>query len=130
METHSLQSKKYPQIGFQVRVKEAVSLTDLATRVGSVLKLNFVPSYHNFFPGDPVVEAFALGLHIFLLADPEVSEQEVGTHILMGTIHAEPESHWPDDYSVFNISEYILGLLHLFDSPQWYIPALEELINE
>jgi len=130
MEPHLTQSKTYPQIGSQVRIREAVPLADLALRVGAVLKLNFVPSYDKLFSGDPAVEAYALGLHIALLIDPEVSGDEIGTHILMGFLQAETESRWQEDPSRINISEYILELLHLYDSPNWYVPTSEELLNE
>jgi hypothetical protein len=120
----------YPRVGFQVRIRQAAPLGAIAARVEGVLNCAFQPSEARLFAGDPALESTTLGLWISLRFLPPSSDGGTRACVLMGTLADELDARWPSDAPRIDISQYVLGLLHTNDSPDWYVPGLEEIYME
>jgi hypothetical protein len=116
----------YPQIVFQVRIRETASLVALADRVGTALRCSFSLSESEFFEGDEALEASCLGLWITLSYDRGIPKGEPRRYRLTGTVQEDLDAEWPLGFSLLSVSEYILGVLRIADSEAWYIPDTQE----
>jgi hypothetical protein len=120
----------FPQVSFQVRTRSVASPTDIGQRVGNVLGCRFEPSSDRMFEPGEALEAFALGLQITIRHDPEIPEDLPRTYMVMGMLRGDVEARWEPDAPTISISQYVLGLMTACDGAEWYVPSLEEQLQE
>lgn len=120
----------YPQLTFQIRIKSRESLRQLGQRIDQVFGCQFVQSYDPMFLSNEGSEALCLGLQVMLSHDPAVSEGDLRTYVLMGRVRDDIEAELSPDSERINISPYILGVLSIADSKDWYIASPKELADE
>jgi hypothetical protein len=117
-----------PRLNFRVRIKDRASMAEIGNRITRALGCQFFPSHAKHFEGREALAAEVLGLHITLSYWPEVPEEATRTYTLLGVTAEDEKEPWGD--CSIQISEYLVGVLTRRDSRDWYIPSLQELLNE
>ena len=116
-------------VRFGMRIKERISLDDLAARIGKVLNCTFGQSDDRRDAWDVRV-AEVLCLRLMITYWPQDDAWEEGreyTFTLSGmTIELRP---W-ESISRINLTDWLLAKLQLLDSAEWYLPSVEELRAE
>ncbi len=112
---------------FGVRLKTPESLTMTGQRVGRILGCTFVASSDPDYPNTTIMEAESFCLRLVLSERKLSGPEKMSIHQLNGENLIEPR--W--DYSnEINLTPWLLEELQRRDSPDWYVPTLEELKGE
>jgi hypothetical protein len=119
-----------PLPSFQVRLRSREGFAAITARTGQALNLEFTPWADRMFSPGEAVSASAFGLNVILSHNPAIPEGEQRTYVLSGAVTDELEVNWPLDAPTQSLSAYVLALLHLTDSLDWYIASMAELREE
>ena len=94
-----------PKVSFQVRLRSAQRMEQVAGRVTAALGCEFGPARsHEFEPGE-ALQATTLGLVVDLIGDPDAGEGTEVTYVLRGLVRPDVEAELDVDAATISITD-------------------------
>ncbi|BFU95594.1 MAG: hypothetical protein NTNFB02_23160 [Nitrospira sp.] len=114
-------------VSFGIRLKSNQSISVIGERAERVLGCRFTCSEHPDYPDSIILKAEAFCLRLWISQGPLQGDPPVQIYQLNGENVIEPRWNYTQE---LDLTPWVLQEFQKRDSPDWYIPTLDELKKE